>query len=74
MLSTAIIFKDAFSMYEVRDPSYTSCPFIEDWEKVESICEILEAFDSCTNIISGSDYPTSNLFFWGGILYHTYIG
>ncbi|GJS64510.1 hypothetical protein Tco_0679074 [Tanacetum coccineum] len=63
MLSTAIIFKDAFSMYELRDPSYLHCPTSDDWEKIECICEILEAFDSCTNIISGSDYPTLNRFF-----------
>ncbi|GJR45390.1 zinc finger BED domain-containing protein RICESLEEPER 2-like protein [Tanacetum coccineum] len=63
MLSTAIIFKEAFSMYEVRDPLYKHCPSDDDWEKIESICETLQAFDSCTNIISGSDYPTSNLYF-----------
>ncbi|GKC09565.1 zinc finger BED domain-containing protein RICESLEEPER 2-like protein [Tanacetum coccineum] len=63
MLSTAILFKEAFSMYEVRDPLYKHCPSDDDWEKIESICETLQAFDSCTNIISGSDYPTSNLYF-----------
>ncbi|GJV92758.1 zinc finger BED domain-containing protein RICESLEEPER 2-like protein [Tanacetum coccineum] len=50
-------------MYEVRDPLYKHCPFNDDWEKLESICKTLEAFDACTNIISGSEYPTSNLYF-----------
>ncbi|GJT92248.1 zinc finger BED domain-containing protein RICESLEEPER 2-like protein [Tanacetum coccineum] len=63
MLSAAISFKEAFSMYEVRDPLYKHCPSDDDWEKLESICKTLEAFDACTNIISGSDYPTSNLYF-----------
>ncbi|GKE00238.1 zinc finger BED domain-containing protein RICESLEEPER 2-like protein [Tanacetum coccineum] len=63
ILSTAILFKEAFSMYEVRDPLYKHCPSDDDWEKIKSICETLQAFDSCTNIISGSDYPTSNLYF-----------
>nr|GEX91016.1 zinc finger BED domain-containing protein RICESLEEPER 2-like [Tanacetum cinerariifolium] len=50
-------------MYEVREPLYKHCPSDDDWEKLESICKTLEAFDACTNIISGSDYPTSNLYF-----------
>ncbi|GJW89229.1 alpha/beta hydrolases superfamily protein [Tanacetum coccineum] len=63
MVSVVITFKDTFSMYEVRDPSYRHCPSDDDWEKLESICKTLEAFNACTNIISGSDYPTSNLYF-----------
>ncbi|GJW85388.1 zinc finger BED domain-containing protein RICESLEEPER 2-like protein [Tanacetum coccineum] len=50
-------------MYEVRDLLYKYCPSDDDWEKIERICETLQAFGSCTNIISGSDYPTSNLYF-----------
>nr|GEV75339.1 hypothetical protein [Tanacetum cinerariifolium] len=63
MLSASISFKEAFSMYEVRDLLYKHCPSDDDWEKLESICKTLEAFDACINIISGSDYPTSNLYF-----------
>ncbi|GJZ01792.1 retrotransposon protein, partial [Tanacetum coccineum] len=63
MVSVVITFKDTFSMYEVRDPSYRHCPSDDDWEKLESICKTLEAFNACTNIISGSDYLTSNLYF-----------
>nr|GEU88029.1 zinc finger BED domain-containing protein RICESLEEPER 2-like [Tanacetum cinerariifolium] len=37
MLSTAITFKEAFFMYEVRDPLYKHCPSDDDWEKLESI-------------------------------------
>ncbi|GKB46171.1 zinc finger BED domain-containing protein RICESLEEPER 2-like protein [Tanacetum coccineum] len=48
---------------DLRDPSYKHSPSDDDWEKIESICETLQAFNSCTNIISGSDYPTSNLYF-----------
>ncbi|GKB82781.1 zinc finger BED domain-containing protein RICESLEEPER 2-like protein [Tanacetum coccineum] len=54
---------DLEHMYEVRDPLYKHCPSDDDWEKLESICKTLEAFDACTNIISGSEYPTSNLYF-----------
>ncbi|KAL4568270.1 hypothetical protein LXL04_023878 [Taraxacum kok-saghyz] len=37
-------------------------PIDEEWEHVESVCEILKVFKDCTTIISGSDYPTSNLY------------
>ncbi|KAL4566642.1 hypothetical protein LXL04_030762 [Taraxacum kok-saghyz] len=62
MLSAAIKFKDVFPMLKEREPRYLSCPNGEDWLKVEKVCEILEVFNSATNIISGSEYPTSNLF------------
>ncbi|CAI9261935.1 unnamed protein product [Lactuca saligna] len=62
MLSAAIKFKEVFPMYKEREPRYISCPTNEDWINVEKVCEILEVFYSATNIISGSEYPTSNLF------------
>ncbi|XP_039137387.1 zinc finger BED domain-containing protein RICESLEEPER 2-like [Dioscorea cayenensis subsp. rotundata] len=62
MLSVALKFKDVFPRYKDRDITYDCCPSNEDWEKAEKMCEILEVFNSTTNIISGSEYPTSNLF------------
>ena len=62
MLSCAIKFKDVFPRFQEREPHYDSCPSQEDWEKVEEVCEILEVFNTATNLISGSDYPTANLF------------
>ena len=55
-------FKEVFPMFKDREALYQCCPSPEDWEKVKKICEILEVFNAITNIISGSDYPTSNLF------------
>ncbi|XP_056690406.1 zinc finger BED domain-containing protein RICESLEEPER 2-like isoform X2 [Spinacia oleracea] len=34
----------------------------DDWEMVQKVCSFLEIFYEVTHIISGSDYPTSNLF------------
>ncbi|XP_039141281.1 zinc finger BED domain-containing protein RICESLEEPER 2-like [Dioscorea cayenensis subsp. rotundata] len=62
MLSVAMKFKDVFPMFKDREILYHCYPCPEDWEKVEKICEILEVFNVITKIISGSDYPTSNLF------------
>ncbi|XP_019167994.1 PREDICTED: zinc finger BED domain-containing protein RICESLEEPER 2-like [Ipomoea nil] len=62
MLSCALKFKEAFKMLKDRDPFYESCPLEDDWDKVVKVCSILETFWTATHIISGSEYPTSNLF------------
>ncbi|XP_031256643.1 zinc finger BED domain-containing protein RICESLEEPER 1-like [Pistacia vera] len=41
---------------------YSNSPNLEDWDKVEKVCQILKVFSDATNINSGSDYPTSNKF------------
>ena len=61
MLSAAIKFKEVFPRFRDWEPHYECCLKVEDWEKVEKICEILEVFNSITKIISGSDYPIANL-------------
>jgi hypothetical protein len=55
-------FKDVFSMYGYNDRQFTWVPSHEDWDKVKSICKLLGVFNRVTKIVSGSDYPTSNLF------------
>ncbi|XP_074315377.1 zinc finger BED domain-containing protein RICESLEEPER 2-like [Silene latifolia] len=62
MLATALKFKDVFPLYAKEDSFYASCPSVDDWNRVEKVCEVLKVFKCVTNIISGSDYPTSNLF------------
>ncbi|XP_031268523.1 zinc finger BED domain-containing protein RICESLEEPER 2-like [Pistacia vera] len=62
MLTTAMQFRRVFPCLKERDLSYHYCPKEEDWDKVEKICPILKVFSAASNLISGSDYPTSNLF------------
>lgn len=62
MLVVAIGYKDVFSRYADRDLSYSFVPSDEDWDKAKIVCDFLEEFDMVTNLISGTDYPTSNLF------------
>ncbi|XP_074299201.1 zinc finger BED domain-containing protein RICESLEEPER 2-like [Silene latifolia] len=62
MLACVIKFKKVFARLAQADRSYTYCPSAEDWVKIEKLSEILEVFNDTTNIISGSEYPTSNLF------------
>ncbi|KAK4418453.1 Zinc finger BED domain-containing protein RICESLEEPER 2 [Sesamum alatum] len=62
MLAAAIKFKDVFLRFADREPHYDICPSAEDWTKAEKVCSVLELFWAATHIVSGSDYPTSNLF------------
>ncbi|XP_074562601.1 zinc finger BED domain-containing protein RICESLEEPER 1-like [Curcuma longa] len=62
MLSAALEFKDVFPRYAARDATYTFLPSEEDWKKVSVVCSFLKEFNEVTHLISGSEYPTSNLF------------
>ncbi|PNX80142.1 transposon protein [Trifolium pratense] len=62
MLSTALKFKIAFASYQEREPHYDLAPSLEEWNKVEKVCKLLEVFNYATHVISGSEYPTANLY------------
>lgn len=62
MLSSALKFKIVFPAYKEREPHYGFAPSHEDWEKVEKVCKLLEVFNLATHVISGSEYPTANLY------------
>ncbi|XP_065864202.1 zinc finger BED domain-containing protein RICESLEEPER 2-like [Euphorbia lathyris] len=62
MLVVALGYKDVFSRYAQRDVAYHTLPSENDWEKARYVCDFLEEFEVVTNVISGTDYPTSNLF------------
>ncbi|GKE09465.1 zinc finger BED domain-containing protein RICESLEEPER 2-like protein [Tanacetum coccineum] len=62
MLSLALNFKDVFPRYAEYEPHFSHLPGDEDWDNVTVVCEVLKVFKVCTNIISGSDYTTSNLY------------
>ncbi|KAA8544307.1 hypothetical protein F0562_022319 [Nyssa sinensis] len=62
MLATALEFRKVFPRYQDRDPGFIYVPSVEDWVKVEHICDFLGTFNVVTNIILGTEYPTANLF------------
>ncbi|KAL4313304.1 hypothetical protein GQ457_01G017640 [Hibiscus cannabinus] len=62
MLDCTIKFKEVFARLSLEDREYVYCPTLEDWGKIEKLLEILKVFYDTTNVISGSEYPTSNLF------------
>ena len=63
MLESSIKYRRAFNSLTFNDRSYTLCPSNEEWEKAEKMCAFLAPFYHITNLISGSSYPTSNLYF-----------
>ncbi|XP_057777906.1 zinc finger BED domain-containing protein RICESLEEPER 2-like [Salvia miltiorrhiza] len=62
MLHEAYRVRDAFPIFQQREPSYHCCPAIDDWMKVKDVIDILEIFYEATHVISGVDYPTSNVY------------
>lgn len=60
MLDRAILYREAFrEMSEVQK----WCPTSEEWDVLEKIRDVLEPFYEITKMFSGSEYPTSNLYF-----------
>ena len=69
MSFTILIYNDVsfisftcFLRYAEYEPHFSHLPNDEDWENVKAVCEVLKVFKGCTNVISGSDYPTANLY------------
>ncbi|XP_072054828.1 zinc finger BED domain-containing protein RICESLEEPER 2-like [Arachis hypogaea] len=62
MLSVALKFKYVFLVYKKREPHYNYEPSSEHWRKVEKICKLLKVFNLATHVISGTEYPTANLY------------
>ncbi|XP_017617548.1 zinc finger BED domain-containing protein RICESLEEPER 2-like [Gossypium arboreum] len=57
-----VIDNDVFPQYAQCDASYKYLPSDKDWVRVEEVRSFLTLFNEVTNIISSSEYPTSNLF------------
>ena len=47
----------------MNDRNYKYCPSEDEWKRGEKISEFLLPFYDTTNLISGTSYPTSNLYF-----------
>lgn len=63
MLESAINYGRAFHSLSLCDnANYKWCPTSDEWRRAKILCEFLKQFYIITNLISGSSYPTSNLF------------
>ena len=63
MVESAINYRAAFSHLQVYDSHYKHGLSDEEWTRCQKICEFLEPFNELTNLFSGINYPTSNLYF-----------
>jgi hypothetical protein len=62
MLDTAIQFRDVFPRYHRVEQGFQWIVSPEQWEMVENVNQVLSVFNDVTNVVSGSDYPTANLY------------
>jgi hypothetical protein len=62
MLETTIKFREVFPRYHRVEQAFLWVVSPEEWENVENVNQVLAVFNDVTNVVSGSDYPTSNLF------------
>ena len=63
MLDIALKYKRVFCCLQLNDSNYKYCPSMDEWGRAEKICKFLSPFYTITNLMSGSSYPTSNLYF-----------
>jgi hypothetical protein len=63
MLESALPFREAFYELGRQDPNYIYSSSLEEWQRAKVVCNLLKIFKKATNVISGSKYPTSNLYF-----------
>ncbi|GAA0139236.1 hypothetical protein LIER_00823 [Lithospermum erythrorhizon] len=63
MLQTTYIYRECFTKYGQDDEAFERyVPNTVEWSLVHEVCEFLEIVLDVTNLISGSNYPTVNLF------------
>jgi len=63
MLKTALPYKAVFNRASRVDRQYTSLPTEEEWKFAEDVVERLRLFNDITEIFSGTEYVTANIYF-----------
>ena len=63
MLELALELKPAINRYKMTDKMFVFSPTDTDWHNVSALVECLKVFYTATMKLSGSTYPTLNLFF-----------
>jgi hypothetical protein len=71
MLETAIHYRSAFSYLKMIDSNYKHCLTAPEWERATPICCFLAPFYHATCELSGTKYPTANLYF--PVIFDIYI-
>lgn len=63
MLASALPYKEVFKRLSQRESLYKCLPNEDDWKKATDICDKLVLFFKVTELFSGTQYPTSNIYF-----------
>lgn len=65
MLKRAIQYREVFDNLEIFDSrTYKFLPTAEEWIRAEKMCSFLKLFGEINCLMSGSNYPTSNLYIY----------
>ena len=62
MLDTAIRFKEVFPRYQRVEKAFQQVVSPKQWEMVDNVNQVLSVFNDVTNVVSGREYPTANLY------------
>ncbi|XP_033140589.1 zinc finger BED domain-containing protein RICESLEEPER 2-like [Brassica rapa] len=74
MLERALKYRKAFVKLETFDKKgYKTAPTDEEWTRAANICDFLGPFAVITSLMSGSNYPTANLYFYQVWLIHDWL-
>lgn len=63
MMKRALLARNALDLFATREVDFEHGLSPTQWEIIEFVCKFLEPFHEVTNLFSGSDYPTANLYF-----------
>ncbi|KAI3988614.1 hypothetical protein MKX01_026978 [Papaver californicum] len=63
MLIAAMELREVFSCLDTADPDYKLAPSTDEWKQIETLCIYLKLFYNAANMLTGTSYPTSNLYF-----------
>ena len=63
MIVACTMYRAAFKEYAEVDATYKWQPEDEEWALYEKIQPILKSFAEVTTVLSGSTYPTANIFY-----------
>uniref|UniRef100_A0A803MNZ9 hAT-like transposase RNase-H fold domain-containing protein n=1 Tax=Chenopodium quinoa TaxID=63459 RepID=A0A803MNZ9_CHEQI len=63
MLENVLYYKKAFLHFQKFDANYIHCPTNEEWGRIEKLFRFLKVFFDVTNVFSGTNYPTANVYF-----------
>ena len=65
MINSAMRYRSMLNRLAEEDANFKHCPSRDEWNRVERITWFLKPFNDITTLFSGTDYPTTNLYFQG---------